>query len=393
MADRRLALLPTVQPGLRTTSFCLTVTCGSRSDPEGLGGLTHLVEHLVMSAPLRGGESFSRRTERMGGTVNAHTGLEEQQFYAQVHAQDAPKVLDLLLEAVFALDPDEATVAREKDVVLQELAGGAADPSEQAQDAILDALFPDHPLGAPVGGTPEGIRAIGPEHVRAHHANAVLTRPLSLSVVGPEVPDLPDDVITDLAGDRAPDDRTPLTPVRREPIAWPQGYFWLCFGVRSPAAGDPARPAYDLLALLLDSSPASLLYQRLRDEHALGYAFDTWDRGYTEAGAWRMLVGVDDGNGDRVERIVRDLLGELADRGPAVEDLRTAKRRAEVQLLLRTEDPLELAKLAGVRSRAGSVPWSADADLAALTTVPAGAVAEAAATVLANLTTVVRAGG
>jgi predicted Zn-dependent peptidase len=388
-----LTLLPAVQPGLRTTSFCLTVTCGSRSDPDGFGGLTHLVEHLVMSAPLRGGESFSRRAERMGGTVNAHTGLEEQQFYAQVHADDAPEVLDLLLEAAFSLDTGEATVEREKDVVLQELAGGAADPSEQAQDAILEALFPGHPLGAPVGGTPEGIRAIRPEHVRAHHTGAVLTRPVSLSVVGPQIPELPGDVIANLAGDRLPDDRTPLTPVRRDPITWPRGYFWLCFGVRSPAMGDPARPAYDLLALLLDSSPASLLYRRLRDEHALGYAFDTWDRGYTEAGAWRMLVGVDDGNGDRVEQIARGLLAELADGGPEDEDLRTAKRRAEVQLLLQTENPLELAKLAGVRSRAGGVPWSADADLAALTAVPAGAIAEAAADVLANLTTVVRAGG
>ncbi|QTR02779.1 insulinase family protein, partial [Saccharothrix algeriensis] len=169
MADPALTVTSEVRPGLRTTGICLTVALGSRADPPGLGGLTHLLEHLVMSAPVDG-RSFGARAEWLGGSVNAHTGLEEQQFYARVRAEDADEVIALLLRAAFAPDLSEAAVAAEKAVVRRELVTSAADPNEVVQDAVLAALFPGHPLGRPVGGTPAGIRTAGPDAVRAHHA-------------------------------------------------------------------------------------------------------------------------------------------------------------------------------------------------------------------------------
>ncbi|MCC8251532.1 M16 family metallopeptidase [Saccharothrix luteola] len=379
-------MLPLVDARLRTTSFCLTVMCGSRSDPEGLGGLTHLLEHVVMSAPLTGGMSFSRRAEFRGGTVNAHTGLEEQQFYAQVHPDDADDVIELLLSTVSCPNLDDTVIANEKNAVLQELAGNAADPNEVVQDAILAALYPRHPLGAPVGGTAEGIRAASAQDLAAHHTTGFLTRPMSLTVVGPRPPQL----------DVAPQTRlrreypVPLAPVTQPAVAWPSGYSWLCFGARSPGVGDPRRHAYSLLATLLGASPSSLMYTRLRDENGLGYAFEAWDRGYTEAGAWRLLVGVDDGNGDRVQAIVRDLLSDIAETGPSREHLLMVQRQTGMQLLIDSENPLELAKLTGVRTRGGVLGWTPEAELDALRAVSATDVAAAAADILANLITVVR---
>ncbi|QTR02778.1 insulinase family protein, partial [Saccharothrix algeriensis] len=182
----------------------------------------------------------------------------------------------------------------------------------------------------------------------------------------------------------------PLPPTAHEDPRWPAGFAWVCLGARSPGAGDPRRPDYDVLAALLGSSPSSLLYRRLRDELGLGYAFEAWDRAYTEAGAWRVLVGVDEGDGTRVVDVVRGLLADLAERGPTEDDLGAAKRGLEVRTLVDTEDPLEAARSLGVRTRAGTAPWSPEALLAATRAVSADGVAEAARAVSADLITVVR---
>ncbi|MDX8050906.1 pitrilysin family protein [Lentzea sp. BCCO 10_0798] len=391
MADPVLTVSSEVRPDLRTTGICLTVALGSRTDPPELGGLTHLLEHLVMSAPLDG-RSFSARTEWLGGSVNAHTGLEEQQFYARVRAEDADAVIALLLRAAFAPDLSDAAVTAESAVVLRELAASAADPNEVVQDAVLAALFHGHPLGRPVGGTPAGIRAANPDAVRAHHATRFLGAPAHLAVVGPHPPVLPrgGPAVTPLGSTAPHITPEPLPPLVAGPVRWPEDFAWVCLGARSPGAGDPRRPGHDVLAALLGSSPSSLLYRRLREELGLGYAFEAWDRGYTEAGAWRVLAGAGEGDGAQVVDVVRDLLADLAGRGPADEDLDAARRGLQMRLLVDSEDPLEAARSLGVRTRAGTAPWSAEEQQAAIRAVTAEDVAAAARAVCAGLITVVR---
>ncbi len=391
MTDPVLTVSSEVRPGLRTTGICLTVGLGSRADPPDLGGLTHLLEHLVMSAPVDG-RSFGARAERLGGSVNAHTGLEEQQFYARVRAEDADDVIALLLRAAFTPDLSDAAVTAEKSVVLRELTASAADQNEVVQDAVLAALFPGHPLGRPVGGTPAGIGAASPDAVRAHHAERFLGAPAHLAVVGPRRPVLPHSGFSPAPlGSVAPRvTPEPLLPLAHGQVRWPEDFAWVCLGARSPGAGDPRRPGYDVLAALLGSSPSSLLYRRLRDELGLGYAFEAWDHGYTEAGAWRVMAGVDAGDGAKVVEVVRDLLADLAGQGPAEEDLDAARRGLEMRLLVDSEDPLEAARSLGTRTRAGTAPWSPAARLAATCAVSALDVAEAARAICAGLITVVR---
>ncbi|MFJ5549160.1 M16 family metallopeptidase [Streptomyces sp. NPDC093225] len=386
-----MSLIPVIDERLRTTSLCLAVAAGSRDDPADRGGAAHLLEHLVMSVPMAGGASFSERVERLGGRTNAETGLEQMLYYAQVHADDADEVASLLLRAFTAPDFTTAALDDEREVVFQELAAAAADPADVVQDAVLAALFPGHPLGRPVGGDPEQLRAVTLADVRAAHT-ALVAAPSTLVVVGPRLPG----VLADL-----PRGTRPAPPARALPApepgrgavaAWPldADYCWVCLGARSPEAGSALRPVYTVLAQLLGSSPSSLLYRALRGERQLSYAFQAWDRGYREAGAWRVLVGTAPHQADEVVGAVRGLLAGLAAHGPAPEDLAAARRQAETSLLLDTEEPLEHARLTADRTAAGTRPWSLDAETAALRAVTAEQVRAAAADVADRLLVTVR---
>src|SRR5215469_4243723 len=316
-----------VDERLRTTSLCLSVDYGSRDDPPGQGGVAHLWEHMALSAPGLTGVSFCECVERLGGQANAETGLEQMLIYAQVHADDADDVAAALLDAVEHPTITSALLETERAVVLQELAAAEADPADVVQDAFLGTLFARHPLGRPVAGTAGEIRSLSLDDVLAAYNTWFSCRPIALVVVGPRIPE-------PLAGPPAGTSASTRIEPRAATLAgepgassvrWPAEFAWTCVGGRSPARGVAGREAYTVLADLLGGSPASLLYRRLRTELGLAYHFEAWDRGYAEAGAWRVMAGVDSGNGDQAVSVITGLLKDLARTGPNPGDLAAAQ--------------------------------------------------------------------
>ncbi|WP_393086576.1 M16 family metallopeptidase [Streptomyces sp. LN704] len=396
-AGTSVPLLAVVDERLKTTSICFALAHGSRDDPEGRGGIAHLLEHLVMSCPLGGdgpAVSFSEYVERRGGQANALTGLEVMLYYAQMHADDAEDVAAALLRAVFEPVLDHHTLDLERAVVLQELAAAAADPSDVVQDAVLAGLFPGHPLGRPVGGEPGQLAAVTAQELTAVHRDRFVRAPGALVVVGPRVPRVLAEAAVFEAGQ--PVDPLPRVPLATtgagDPLPDPgeANFTWLCFGARSPRADVAGRAAYGVLAHLLGSSPSSLLYRTLRSEHGLSYSFHAWDRGYREAGAWRLLIGTEASAAGRVRSLVDELLTGVAGQGPAPDDFDAAVRQAEMSLVLESETPLEYAKLIAERTCSTGRVWSLEDEIAELRRVGVDDVRRAAAHVRRELLLTVR---
>ncbi|WRZ88351.1 insulinase family protein [Streptomyces sp. NBC_01007] len=394
--DGPLPVMAVVDERLSTTTVCLSSKYGSRDDPSRDCGLAHVLEHVLMSAPVGPVPSFSEYVERLGGHANAETGLDRMLFYAQVHADDAEEITGLLQHAV--LDPrwDERTLPQEKRAVFQELATAAADPSDVVQDAFLDHLFPGHPLGRPVGGTRETVERFDVAAMAAGHKERLLTAPLSLIVVGPAVPASADPLLagvpaTALArlGTAERDLASLPAPGPEQPVRWPDEFAWVCAGARSVGNHDPRRPHFNVLAQLLGSSPSSVLYRRLRGEAGLAYAFQSWNRGYGETGAWRVLAGVDAGNGDAALAVIRGALEEIATDGPKPDDLDSARRQAQMRIFTSVDAPLECARFLALRS-GGPADWSPAAEVANIAAVSAADLREAAAQVLNGWRAVVR---
>lgn len=172
-------------------------------------------------------------------------------------------------------------------------------------------------------------------------------------------------------------------------MRWPDEFAWVCAGARSVGNHDPRRPHFNVLAQLLGSSPSSVLYRRLRGEAGLAYAFQSWNRGYGETGAWRVLAGVDAGNGDAALAVIRGALEEIATDGPKPDDLDSARRQAQMRIFTSVDAPLECARFLALRS-GGPADWSPAAEVANIAAVSAADLREAAAQVLNGWRAVVR---
>ncbi|CCK26412.1 hypothetical protein BN159_2033 [Streptomyces davaonensis JCM 4913] len=380
----------------RTSTLCLAADFGSRDDPAGQGGAAHMLEHLLMSAPLDGGRSLSERIERLGGQANAVTGLDQMYFQAQVLSAHVPEVVGLLTRAVLEPRLDEKVLDTERQAVLQELAAADADPSDTVQDAFLAAVFPEHPLGRPVGGTVEDINRLTLPDVLAVHHEVLLRRRMALVCTGGTGPAEAAKHVAETApvhstalSGTVP--LTELTPGPWHPREDGTGEFsWFATGSRAPSMSDPRRHAYNVLAHLLGPSPSSLLYRRLRGREGLVYAFLAWSRHYTEAGAWRIMAGVEHHNLGRAQEVVRELLLEVAGHGPDPEDLDVARRQAVMELVTGAERPWDHAMTLGRETALGTRPWSVEEGIHALEAVSAEEVRSAAAAIADRQITVVR---
>ncbi|WP_157777812.1 M16 family metallopeptidase [Nocardia terpenica] len=385
----RISLTTVVDERLKTTSICLGVAYGSRHNSVDRGGSAHALEHLLMSSPVGDVGPLVQYIEQLGGSANAETGLEHMLFFAQIEAACADRVVELMLRGILEPGWELSVWESERAAILRELSAAAADPVDVVQDAFLAALFPDHPLGRPVGGTPEQVGSLDLTSIRMDHDAAFLASPMALTVIGPAVPD-------SLGSLSAPPIATrqrklyPLGPVQPVLPAWPDEFAWVAVGGRSTALGDSGRARFTVLASLLGGQASSLVYRRLRVEEGVAYNFQAWDRGYTESGAWRVLLGADGENTAEAAGIVVQELEKLADGGPSDTDLEAARRQARMTLILDTESPLEYARLISLYSVSRAEPWNLETELSRISRVGPDDIRRAVDEILDSLVTVVR---
>ena len=99
-------------PDARSAAIGLYAMVGSRSEPEHLSGLAHLVEHMVFKgAGSRDTRALAEAIEDVGGSLNAWTARDQTVFYGRVLAKDAELLTGLIADLMRAPHMAEEHVA------------------------------------------------------------------------------------------------------------------------------------------------------------------------------------------------------------------------------------------------------------------------------------------
>src|SRR3954469_2967702 len=148
-------------PGAESVAFGVYASVGSRSEPEPLSGLAHLVEHMVFKgAGGRDTRALAEVIEDVGGSLNAWTARDQTVFHGRALARDLPLVAELIADLVRSPHLDEAHLAREKQVILSELGEATDSPDDLVHDHLFEVAFNGQAIGRPVLGREESVRAI-----------------------------------------------------------------------------------------------------------------------------------------------------------------------------------------------------------------------------------------
>jgi zinc protease len=113
-------------------------------------GLSHYLEHLLFKGTThRTGREISALVHAHGGGINAYTSFDRTVYHIDLPSESVAMAVELLADMVLhsSLPPDE--VAREKEVILREIAMGQDDPDHRLAETLFRHGLSRTPLPPP----------------------------------------------------------------------------------------------------------------------------------------------------------------------------------------------------------------------------------------------------
>ena len=320
-------------PGWQTVALSVVAGRGARFEDAARSGWSHLLEHMVFKgAGGRSAREIVEVIEAEGGHINAATGYERTSFQVRAlkHGLDlgSAVIADLVLHPTM----DAGDLAREKQVVGQEIAEAADTPDDLVFELAQQAAFDGQPLGRPILGTTKSIKGATPETLGAWRADLYAPHTLVVSAAGA----VDEDELLKLAerdfggadgaGLPSPQPAAFMGGTRTQAKRLEQANLVLLL----PAVGvlDPDYFALRLLAEILGGGMASRLFQEAREKRGLAYAIDAYSETYADTGVLGVFAGCD--AKDAVE-LAQVSAGELQALTEPVRDAELARAKAQLK--------------------------------------------------------------
>lgn len=337
-------------PGLETLALSVVAGRGARSEDAERSGWSHLLEHMVFKgAGARSAKDIVEVIEADGGQINAATGYERTSFQVRALAGGldlGSRVLaDLVQRPTMAADD----LAREKQVVGQEIAEAADTPDDIVFEMAQAAAFGDHPLGRSILGTEASIATATPQTLEAWRA--ALYAPDGLVIAASGAVD-EDELLAiaerDFGG--AQGEGAPAPPkaeftggISAEAKRLEQAN--LVFLLPSVGVTHEDYFALRLFAEILGGGMASRLFQEAREKRGLAYAVDAYAETYAETGVLGVFAGCAAGDAAELAKVAADQIMALAAQVEPGE-LARAKAQLKAGLFMARESPLARAEQA-----------------------------------------------
>ncbi|MFC0715673.1 M16 family metallopeptidase [Cellulomonas biazotea] len=401
-------------PGLRSATVGAWVGVGSRDESSGHFGSTHFLEHLLFKGTARrSAMDIAEAFDAVGGEANAATGKEHTCYYARVLDTDLPMAVDVISDMVTSARLDADELETERGVILEELAMNDDDPSDVVHEQFAAAVLGEHPLGRPIGGTPDTIRAVPRdavwEHYRWHYTPATLVVTAAGGVDHDVLCAQVADALTTggwaLDGQGEPSSRRPLTDA-----VLPAGTAGLpaqgveltvhrhteqanvIVGGTSLTATDPRRFTLSVLSAVLGGGMSSRLFQEIREKRGLAYSTYSFASGHADTGVFGLYAGCAPGKVDEVVELMVAEWERLADSGITAAELERSLGQLAGGLVLGMEDTGSRMSRLGKAELVHGELLSIDESLERIRAVTAADVQDLAAELASRPRSVVRVG-
>lgn len=348
LLDNGLTVASVRMPAFRTLAMAVFVRAGGRDEPARLAGLSHVLEHMAFKGTAtRDAASLSMAIERAGASMNAYTTKDHTVFHVEALAEAEAVAITALADVVLRPSFPADELARERQVILQEIDEAADDSESLAQDAFDAVAWPKQALGRPILGAPRQVRTIRREDLITYHARHYCGENLIVVGAGQLDHDRFADGIERHFGGLARGARIPREPARyvggSRHVDQDFDQTAVIAGWPTPPRSDPAFPVCELLAELLGGGASSPLFQQIRERHGLAYRVDAWLDSHDEGGTLQIAAGVSSRNLNAFFDRIGEVLQAVAYRIDPDDLERTHNQRAML-LAQRQERPLDLAE-------------------------------------------------
>ncbi|HBS34542.1 MAG TPA: peptidase M16 [Parvularcula sp.] len=331
-------------PGLMSAAVGVYARAGTVDEAPRENGAAHLLEHMAFKGTgKRTARQIAEEIEAVGGYLNAGTGYTRTGFYARVLCADLARGLDILADILG--DPlfDRGELAKEQEVVLQEI-GEAADQPDDAVMELLQALsYGDHALGRPILGTEETVTAQTPATLREFMARTYRPEQLVVAASGGIDAKRFSELAAAAFGDWA--SAAPGSP--RKPARYQGGrrhdardieQTHIALAFPGAAVTDADYFATRVFVEALGGGMSSRIFQSVREERGLAYSVYSFADAYEDTGAVGVYAGTDAENAAEAIGLIRRDIEALA-AAPTAAEIDRSRAMLKSTMLMALESP------------------------------------------------------
>jgi predicted Zn-dependent peptidase len=346
-----LRLVTERMPGVRSVALGLWVLAGSRDEPPPISGSSHFLEHLLFKGTkTRSARDIAEAFDAVGGEVNAFTAKEYTAYYARVLDRDLPMALDHLADMLQHSVIRQGDFDGERQVILEEINVHEDTPDDLVHDLFTETVWPGHPLGRPILGTPESIRAATRAQVsRFYRRHYVPGNVVVVAAGNVDHDDLASRLGTlmDAGKIRSVDGNGgSIRAAGEPPVASGRSIVkrrkteqaHICIGTTGVSRHDSDRFAFGVVNNALGGGMSSRLFQEIREQRGLAYSVYSYHSMYAEAGLFCAYAGTTPVRAQEVVDLIRRELADVAEHGLTAAEFDRAKGHMKGALVLSQED-------------------------------------------------------
>jgi len=356
--ENGLTILTDQMPDVRSITLGFFFRKGSRHEPNELNGISHFIEHAVFKGTeRRSALQIAIETDRLGGNLDAFTMHEETGFAIKIVDKQLEKAFDLLADMLVNPRFDERELKREQKVIIEEIKMTEDSPEDFLGEIFNEKLFPNHPLGLSIAGTPKKVRTFNHEVTRRFHKQTFTPDNLIIAAAGnvvhQQIVDLAERFFGTPASawQSAEEQTSQLTAKNRQDTGVPMlaapilikknknlEQTHLIIATPFVDAKSERRYAADILANALGGGTSSRLWQKVREEKGLAYSVGATAAMYLDCGVFSIYAGTSPKQTEEVLDISIEELRRVVKNGISREELELVKEQSVASILLGLED-------------------------------------------------------
>jgi zinc protease len=282
--DNGLTLLVREDHSAPVVSAQAWVRAGSITEGRWMGaGLSHVLEHMLFKGTTtRGVADIAQQIENKGGYINAFTSFEQTVFHINIPSENWQTAVDILADCMINATIPEEELAKEKKVILREMAMNVDDPDRRASRTLWNTAYTTHPYRHPVIGYPDIYNRITRDDVVTYYKHMYVPNNIVFVIVGDVKAADVEAKLRELTKDFkmnaiepafVPAEPSQLsTRERHEDMPVELSRVNLAWHI--PAVTDPDVYPLDVLAIILGQGKSSRLYRELRQKRGLVHSIE-----------------------------------------------------------------------------------------------------------------------
>lgn len=334
-------------PHLQTATIAISVGAGARYENANENGISHLLEHMAFKGtPTRSARALAEEFDMIGGQSNAYTAMETTVYHARVLKDDIAQGLDILSDILqhSLFDPKE--LAREREVIVQEIAMHHDTPDDLIFDYFDLVAFPDQPVGRPIMGTAKLVSGYQREDLISYMKRHYLPQRMVVSAAGAVDHDaFVAEVEKKLTGLNTGTAQKPQSASYQGGEAYREKdleQLHLVLGLPAWSIHDPDYYALNVFSSILGGGLSSRLFQEVREKRGLAYTVYSHATSYSDCGMLSIYTASGTEKKEDLAFIlcdeVKKMAGEIREN-----EIRRAKNQIKAEALMARENSASIA--------------------------------------------------